>query len=118
MKIGRMRHSVVLQRFTTVRASDGGELKSWEDVATVAADIAFGTGRELFAARAIDAELTHMVTIRYYRGITPAWRIRFDDQLEGGLSRYFDIHGIEAVGTKRRYQRLQCSELVGTEAQS
>ncbi len=114
---GAMRHRIVLQQASVTRNTDGSERKTWPDTATVSAAIAFGTGRELFAARAVNAELTHLITIRYYAGLGPDWRVKFNDPKDGSV-RYFDIRSIEAVGTMRRHQRLQCRELVGRQVQT
>ena len=114
---GTMRHVVVLQQPAITRGPDGGEVKDYRDTAAVRAEIAFGAGREFLAAKAVDAELTHTLTIRYRPGLGPDWRVKFDDPIEQ-TTRYFDVRSIDPVGTMRRYQKLMCRELVGLEPQS
>ena len=109
---GTMRHVVALQQPTITRGADGGEIKTYPDTATIRAEVAFGSGREFFAAKSVDADLTHTLTIRYYPGLGPDWRVKFVDPIEG-TTRYFDVRSIQALGTMRRYQMLMCRELVG-----
>jgi len=61
--------------------------------------------------------VTHLVDIWRYQGLAEDWRIRFDDPLEG-KTRYFDIRSIQPMGEMRLWNRLQCRELIGREAQS
>lgn len=114
---GAMRHVVVLQQPAITRAPDGSEVKDYRDTATRRAEIAFGSGREFLAAKEVYADLTHVLTIRYYAGLGPDWRVKFDDPVEA-VTRLFDVRSIEAVGTMRRFQKLMCRELVGLEPQS
>ena len=65
MRSGDLRHRVTIQSRSTSQDSFGQELTTWSDVATVWAAVVPLTGRELLAAAAINAELTHTVTIRY-----------------------------------------------------
>ncbi len=112
---GTMRFNIVLQAPQLGRGTDGSVTKTWGDIAPVKAAIDFGTGREFFAAKQVQADITHMVTIYTCPGLATTWRIRFDD---AGTIRFFDIRGIAPKGTMRRYQALACRELVGREAQS
>lgn len=114
---GLLRYVVILQRPSIARAPDGSEIKTYPDTATRRAEIVFGAGREFFAAKAVDADLTHLLTIRYYPGLGPDWRVKFVDPREG-TTRYFDVRSVEALGTTRGYQQLNCRELVGLEPQT
>ena len=114
---GKLRNLVVLQQPAIGRGSDGSEIKAYPDTASVRAEIIFGTGREFVAAKSVDADLTHMLTIRYYPGIASDWRVKFHDPLDGS-TRYFDVRSVKPLGPTRRYQLLQCRELVGLEPQT
>lgn len=119
MTAGKLRNLVILQPPAFARGPDGSEIKVYppDGVAKVRAEIVFGTGREFFAAKQVDADLTHMVTIRYYAGLDTGWRVKFNDPLDG-TTRYFDVRSVKPLGALRRYQLLQCRELVGLEPQT
>ena len=109
---GTMRFRVVLRQPVVDRAADGSELQTWNEVATVRAAIDFGEGREYFSAKAVNAEMTHLITIYAHAGIDSTWSLKF---LDGDNPRFLDIRAVKPLGTMRRYQRLECRELVGRE---
>ncbi len=75
MHAGRLNRRITLQRKTGATDSYGAEIATWTDVATVWAAIEPLSGREFFASRQINAELTTRIVIRYLAGVVPAMRI-------------------------------------------
>ena len=77
---GPLRHRVTVQRPAAPAARDayGQPADAWDDVDTVWAAIEPLAGRELFAARQVQADVTHQVTTRHgshLAGFDSSWRI-------------------------------------------
>lgn len=111
---GAMRYRVQLQRPSGTRDSHGGETRDFETVEEVWAAIDWGTGREFFAAKAVNAEVTHVVVIYTRKELTQSWRVYFNDQ---NVPHYLDIRSIGYPDDFRRFQILHCRELMGRESQ-
>ncbi len=105
MQSGRLNRRVTLQRKTAATDAYGAEVASWTDVATVWAAIEPLTGREFFASRQINAEITTRVVIRYLAGIVPAMRI-----VHG--TRLYDILAVIDPRDARVELQLMCTEKV------
>jgi SPP1 family predicted phage head-tail adaptor len=107
MDIGRLRHRVILQRLTATADGAGGFTESWAALATVWASIDPATARDLervFGAE-LQAPVTHLVTTRYYSGLTPKDRVVFG-------SRTFAIRGLQNPEERRIAWVMACEELL------
>ncbi len=101
-----MRAGELRTRGTLQRASDGskwGESVTWSDYATVWMEIDPVRGREYSEGRKEQAELTHMITIRYVSGVRPDMRL----SAEG---RIFKIASVINVEERNRELLLRCTE--------
>lgn len=65
MQAGTLRKRVTFQARSTATDSFGDQVTSWADVCTVYADIQPLSGRELFAAQAVQSAVSHSITVRY-----------------------------------------------------
>lgn len=74
MRIGELRHRVTLQRKEITEDALKQQSEVWTDIATVWARIEPLSGREYFAARQENAEVTAKITIRYRKDVTPDMR--------------------------------------------
>lgn len=100
------RHKVTLQKLGERIDDDaGGGSIPYEDVKHLWADIEPISGRELLRAGTNEAALTHRVRTRYYPGIKPHWRIRYEDKM-------LDIKYVIDEGERHRSLELMCEELV------
>lgn len=81
MKIGSLRHRVVLQKMTVTEDALRQQTESWVDYAYVWAAIEPLSGREYFAARQESAEVTVRITIRYLKDVTPEMRVLFGNRV-------------------------------------
>lgn len=104
MKIADYRHRIKFLKKTYTRDSEGMTVETWQDVATVWASYEPISGREYFAAAAVNAENTARFRIRYYKDISPDMRVLFD-------GRTFDIKSVIDVQGRRREMELMCQEL-------
>lgn len=103
MRAGRMRHRVTIQAPGLAPASEyGDQATTWADVATVWAEVKPLSGRELFAAQAVQGEATVKVTMRYRADLTTAMRL-----LHG--STIYDIHHVPPVAGRENEMILLCS---------
>jgi len=105
MRSGALRRSVKIQQPSG--SDDYNQPTSWADVATCAADVRPMSGRELFEARRIIPEVSHVVTIRYQSGIRPRMRVRYASK--DGV-RLLQIEAVINEREESRWLRLLCTE--------
>ena len=98
MRVGTLRHKVVIQQNTPTRDSYGAEVDNWIDYATVWASIEPARGREFWESQQVNAEITGKITIRYLAGITPKMRVKHGDRI---------FHIISVINTEERNRELQ-----------
>lgn len=99
-----MRHRVTLRKKEIAEDALMQQLEAWTDIATVWARIEPLSGREYFAARQENTEVTTRITIRYLPGITTDSRVVF-----GG--RVFEV--LSAIDPEERCESLilMCNEV-------
>ncbi|EDU1088608.1 phage head closure protein [Salmonella enterica] len=76
MQAGRLRDRVTIQNFNSSRDPSGQPVESWEDGATIWAEVKGISGRELVASGTETAQATIRVWIRFRRDVTAASRLR------------------------------------------
>ena len=86
MKIGSLRHQIVLQKKMITKDALKQQTESWTDFAYVWASIEPLSGREYFAAQQINAEVSTRIIIRYLPGMTAEARAGFDSRIFEVLS--------------------------------
>jgi SPP1 family predicted phage head-tail adaptor len=108
MKAGNLSSVVTVQTRSSTVDSVGQQSTTWTDLFTDRADIRPMSGREMFAAQAVQSEVTHQITMRY----RPEWgvgktatsyRILYE-------SRVFDIRAVLEQGMRSREVRIMASE--------
>ena len=97
MKIGPLKHRIVLQRKTVTEDTLKQQSESWVDFAYVWGSIEPLTGREYFSARQENAEVTTRITIRFLKNVTPDMRVVFG-------SRVFEV--VSVINPKELNQSL------------
>lgn len=106
---GRYRYRVDVQRVTQTADSVGQPSQSWATLETRWADLrsvdAMGGGREFTRADAISADVSHVVEMRYFDGLTPKDRILFG-------SRVFEIDSVANVDERNRISLVFVRETV------
>ena len=105
MKIGRLRHRIVIEESIAGRDSFGAEVSEWIQFAKVWADVSPVSGREFASFKQINAEITTNITIRYIAGITTEMKILFGD-------RVFEIDSVINPEEKNISLLLMCKEVV------
>lgn len=109
MRAGTLRHRVTLQTVTETRDADGGVVESWADTATLWAAVEPLRGREYFSAKALQAEVTTRIRLRYRAGVVPKQRVTWSD---AGTTHTYDVLEVIEPDTRRRELALMCKELV------
>ena len=115
MAVGKMQHRLALQ--TPSRTDDGGGSgrTSWSTLATVWGRIESQDGSERFFGDQNEGRTTHLITIRFRRGLTIKNRIVYQFTSENVLyTRTFNIKSIENKGERDKYLELKCEEGVAT----
>ena len=106
----RLRHRIELQERVEI-VSTAGESQGFEwrtadaDGALlddVPSEVLTGPGREFRAADAKQAETAARITLRWFSGLSPTWRVLWEGQT-------FDITSIDVDLTGRREYRLRCA---------
>lgn len=80
MKIGKLRHQLILQSPTSTQAADGEVTNTYATDSTVWGSLRPLTGREQESAHQISEEINYRAVIRYYASIKTEWRISHDGQ--------------------------------------
>lgn len=105
MRAGLLRHKITIQRATETQSAAGALSTTWATFATVWSEIEPITGREFFAQKIIQGEITHKITIRYLSGVVPKMRIIYG-------SRTFDIEQVMNVRERNKEMALMCKEFM------
>ena len=78
---GVLRHRIAVQTEANARDENGGVVKSWNTAATRWGRIRPLSGRELTAAQQVDSRVTHEITLRFYDGLSPLFRLSHDSRI-------------------------------------
>lgn len=102
MQAGQLRQTIVLQRRDLQRDSHGAQVPTWSDVAKLRAAVMPLTGREVLAAQAFSAQLSHQIVVRFTRCLAdplelPKLRILYGQRI-------FNIHA--ALDDEERHRQL------------
>ena len=113
MRAGDLRRRVLIQIHSTTQDTFGQQVTTWTDWLTnVPADIQPLSGRELIAAQAVNAEVTHMIVIRYHPQMADpikvaAMRVIY---VNAGVTRYFNVASSINEDEKNRTINLMATE--------
>jgi SPP1 family predicted phage head-tail adaptor len=104
VRLGQMRHRVVLQAASRPQDASGEPVESWSDVATLWAKVEPLSATETYRARQAGAELSHRVTVHYRAGVTPTGnRLKLGD-------RVLNVRGVRCPDEARVWLELSCLE--------
>ena len=108
MEAGKLRKSIVIQRRDSTRDSYGAQVETWSDVAQVRCEIAPMTGRELLVGQAFNGEVSHQITVRYFKELANPIDVAKLRALYG--TRIFNIHASINADERNRMVTLYVSE--------
>ncbi|QHB18274.1 phage head closure protein [Mannheimia pernigra] len=104
MEIGKLRHCITLQQQINTQNDYGAFVTTWQNIATVWAEIKPISGRELNSANQTHAETTVQIWLRYLPNLDHTMRVKFSDRL-------FEIVAIQNWRELNRSLLLHCKEL-------
>lgn len=93
VEAGRLRHAVKIQESLTTPNELNEQEVNWNTVAERDVNIEPLSGRELWAAQQAQSQVSHKITMRYYRGLREKMRLVYHDY-ELNKDRVFNIGGI------------------------
>jgi SPP1 family predicted phage head-tail adaptor len=105
MQSGKLRHRITIHDQSESQDSLGQVVVTPAAAFERWAAIEPLSGRELINAQALQADVTHSVTIRHTPGVGPRMQIQFG-------SRTFNIGSVLNVDERNREMRLGCVEVV------
>ena len=103
MRTGRLTTHVRIEQLTTLQDPAGQPVETWIPFAVVWAELKPLRGREFWAARQVQSEVTHKIAVRYLPGVTSAMRLV-------NCGRYFDILSVINVAEANDELELMCVE--------
>lgn len=106
MNSGALRHSIELQAYTSTPDGMGGTQDTWTTQGSaVRAGIWPVSVSEQRKAASPTAVGTHQIRIRYYAGLSAAWRVKFS-------TRYFSIVSVVDKEERHVQMDLLCREVM------
>lgn len=109
MQLGRLKHNVTLQSRVLTKNVVGEEAISYTDLADIWASIEPLTGKELFAAQTVQADVTTRIRIHYRADIVPTMRVKFvADYDSPQLIEYYDVQFPMNTNEARQETILMC----------
>ena len=115
MRTGDLNRRIAFQVRAATKDSFGQQVTTWSTLlASVPANIAALAGRELLAAQAANAEVTHEITVRYHPKLAnptavAAMRAVYVD-VRHGITRVFELATARNVEEKNRWLVISASE--------
>ena len=109
MRAGTLRKRLKLQRRSSSIDDHGGQVFAWTDLDEVWGEIVPSGGAERAVGEEIRDIAQHMITIRYYPGLTPKDRVFYRDKL-AGRDRIFNITNVENVEERNHFMQLTATE--------
>ena len=103
---------MTIQTRSTTLDSVGGQSTVWADLASVYADIAPLSGREMMAAQAMQSSVTHKIIVRYQplfadpkavAAMRAVW-------IKDGITRIFNISSASDDDERRKYMTISATE--------
>jgi SPP1 family predicted phage head-tail adaptor len=104
MGIGDMKHRITFQKLSSSVNDNGFEIEGYEDIRTVWASVANLSGREYFAAAAVQKEKTVKFLIRVISDIDESMRIMFQDK-------QYNIISIDNIKYENRFVEIKAMEV-------
>lgn len=102
-RLGGLRHRLQIEAAERGTADGGGATLTWQPVATVWAEIAPISGREVVVADGLSARVTHEVRLRYRADLAPEMRFT-------SAGRVLDIRVVRDVDGRKRWLSCLCEE--------
>jgi len=106
MKVGNLRHRIVIQSYTASIATNGETTKSFTTFATVFAEVRPISAREILQNNSdkVQQEISHVATIRFLSGVLAKMRVVWE-------TKTLEVLGVVPDRTNKKMIQLTCKEL-------
>lgn len=105
MRLGNLKHKIEIQAYSET-SNDFGELvKGYSTFKTVYAGIVPISGKEYFASKQVNAEVSHKIECRYLVGIKPTMRIVYG-------TRIFNIESVINIREANKTLQIMAVEVI------
>jgi len=104
MEIGKLKHRITFESFTSLIDENKIETKIWQDHKTVWAFVSNLHGKEYFEAAAVQREKTVKFVIRVISDIDESMRIIFKEK-------YYNITFIDHIKYEKKYMEIKALEV-------
>lgn len=105
MQAGKLRHRIEIQSRVLAQDGYGDPLPTWTTQATRWGQILPQSAQEVWRAQQAQPEVTHVVRMRFYDGLTPDFRLKIG-------TRIFNIAGVTDTEERHREHVITCREEV------
>ncbi len=103
MHAGLLNQRIIIQQYVPSQDSSGSTTETWSTLVTVWAAIRPLRGREYYAAKQAQVEMTNEITIRWRRDVGAANRVLFG-------SRVFEIEAAVNLDEANEWLVMMCTE--------
>ena len=104
MDIGDLRHRITFQSLVITINENGFETEGWQEYKTVWSLVSNLSGKEYFAAAAVQAEKTVKFTVRFIKNITESMTINFEDK-------QYNITSIDNIKYANKFIEIKAMEV-------
>jgi len=105
MRSGNLKHKIEIQSYTETSNDFGEVTKGYSTFKTVYASITPLAGKEYFASKQLNAEVSHKIECRYISGVLPSMRIVYD-------SRIFNIESVINIREANKTLQIMAVEVI------
>lgn len=105
MRSGNLKHKITIQSSTNTQNEFGEVEQGFSDYATVYASITPISGKEYFASRSVNAEISHKIECRYISGVLPSMQIVYQ-------SRVFSIESVINIREANKTLQIMAVEVI------
>lgn len=109
----RLKHRLSLQQEVLTADDAGGFVRGWQEIAQLWADLQpitgggsklnTSSGKEVFMAGQVQAQISHRITLRWREGVSPSMRLVFE-------GRAFNIRYVADIGEANEVLELLVQE--------
>lgn len=105
MRSGNLKHKITFETSAQTQDDFGGFVDGFSVFTETYASITPVSGKEYFASKQINAEVSHKIECRFISGITPSMRIVYG-------SRVFDIESVINIREENKTLQIMASEVI------
>lgn len=105
MRSGNLKQKVTIKTFSETQNDFGEVIQGESDFAIVYASIIPISGKEYFASKSVNAEVTHKIEMRFLSGVTPSMKIVYNN-------RTFNIESVINIREANKTLQLMATEII------